>query len=66
MAPRDLDFGTMAMTVNPQAEPGISSLRCQTSWRQRLRGAHVALADGSAWFLPTSTPADAVRANHEG
>ncbi len=62
MEPRDLDFSTMPMSVNPKDDLGISSLHRETSWRPRLLGATVGMADASVRFLPTSTPAEKLRA----
>lgn len=62
MEPRDLDYSTMPMSVNPKTGLGISSLHREPSWNRRLLGAAVARADGSVYFLPTNTPVEELRA----
>jgi prepilin-type processing-associated H-X9-DG protein len=60
MEPRDIDFSTMSMTVNPLKGVGISSRHPYGSGRGI--GANVVFADGHTQWLENDTPPEAVRA----
>jgi prepilin-type processing-associated H-X9-DG protein len=54
MEPRDLDFATMPLTINPGTGKGISS--------KHVQGANAAFADGHVEFLSDGLSREAVRA----
>lgn len=62
MEPRDLEFATLPMSIQPQKGRGISSLHRDGSFWNRPLGAHVCLADGHVEFLGPATPAKKIRA----
>jgi hypothetical protein len=62
MEPRDLDFSTLQLKINPKEGVGISSLHRDVSWLRSLLGAYVGMADGSVRFLPTDYPPENIKA----
>lgn len=54
LEPRDLEFSSMASTVNHPSIPGISSVH--------KKGAKVLFVDGHVWFLSEDLPAQTIQA----